>query len=136
MKGKEIKRDNFCFVCGKENPKGMHLKFLKENGKVSARFSLPNFFQGYNNIIHGGIIALILDEAMAHLQGEEERFLTGKLSVRFLTPLLVNEEVEVSASIKEEHKRYKIATAKMVKTKTGEKVAEAEAIMFVLKESL
>ncbi len=132
MKSENLIRDNFCFVCGKDNPKGMHLRFYRQNGKVSAKFSLPNFYQGYNNVIHGGIIALILDEAMAHLQGERERFLTGKLTVRFHNPLLAGEEVEVNAKIKENRKRFKVTQARMVKVCSGETVAEAEALMFVI----
>ncbi|RKQ63930.1 acyl-coenzyme A thioesterase PaaI-like protein [Thermovibrio guaymasensis] len=134
MKGEELLRDNYCFVCGKENPKGMHLTFKREDGKVYARFSLPEYYQGYNRVIHGGIISLILDEAMAYLQSLKERFLTGKLTVKFHTPLLVEEEVEVEAWVEEERKRVKITKAVMKKTKSGKKVAEAEAIMFVLKE--
>ena len=78
MEVRDLKRDNFCFVCGEENPKGMHLKFQKCQDKVYARFSFEKYYQGYNNIVHGGVISLVLDEAMAYLQGREERFLTGK----------------------------------------------------------
>ncbi len=133
MSGKELKRDNYCFVCGDENPRGMHLKFQRENGRVYSRFSLPKYYQGYDNVIHGGIISLILDESMAYLQEAEERFLTGRITVRFHSPLLVGEEVEVEAWIEEERKRFKVTRAVMRKV-SGEKVAEAEALMFVFKE--
>jgi len=136
MKGKELVRDNFCFVCGRENPKGMHLKFRRESGKVFSRFSLPEYYQGYGGIVHGGIIALILDEAMAHLQDYQERFLTGKLTVKFHSPLKVNEEVIVESWIEESKKRFKVTKAKMVRVKDSELIAQAEAIMFVKKEKL
>ena len=135
MKGEELRRDNFCFVCGQENPKGMHLKFHRENGRVRARFSLEKYYQGYDSVIHGGIISLILDEAMAYLQNYEERFLTGKITVRFYNPLFVGEEVEVTAEIKEDRRRIKITRAQMVRVSDGKKIAEAEAIMFVKRES-
>jgi len=134
MKGEELLRDNYCFVCGKENPKGMHLSFERGEGKVYARFSLPEYYQGYNRVIHGGIISLILDEAMAHLQTLKERFLTGKLTVKFHSPLMADEEVEVEAWIEEERRRFKITKAVMRKVKDGKKVAEAEAVMFVVRE--
>lgn len=133
MNGKELRRDNYCFVCGDENPKGMHLKFERRNGRVYSRLSLPKFYQGYDNVIHGGIISLILDESMAYLQGLNERFLTGKITVRFHSPLFVGEEVEVEAWVEEERKRFKVTKAVMRKI-SGEKVAEAEALMFVVKE--
>ncbi|ADU97031.1 PaaI family thioesterase [Thermovibrio ammonificans] len=133
MDGRELRRDNYCFVCGPENPKGMHLKFEKRPDGVYARFSLPKYYQGYDGVIHGGIITLLLDEAMAYLQTYHERFLTGRLTVRFHKPLLVGEEVEVRAWIEKERGRTKVTKAVMEKT-SGEKVAEAEALMFVVRE--
>ena len=134
MDGKELRRDNYCFVCGEENPKGMHLRFERRDGRVYSRFSLPKYYQGYDNVIHGGVISLILDESMAYLQGLDERFLTGKITVRFHSPLFVGEEVEVEAWVEEERRRFKVTKAVMRKV-SGEKVAEAEALMFVFKES-
>ncbi len=134
MKGEELLRDNYCFVCGKENPKGMHLEFKREGGKVYSRFSLPEYYQGYNRVIHGGVISLILDEAMAHLQNLKERFLTGKLTVKFHAPLIAGQEVEVEAWIEEERKRFKVTKAVMRRREDGALIAQAEAIMFVLGE--
>ncbi|WP_457570216.1 PaaI family thioesterase [Desulfurobacterium sp.] len=127
------RRDNFCFVCGKDNPKGMHLKFEKYPDRVESVFSLDKIYQGYDNIIHGGIISLILDEAMAYLQTKEERFLTGKITVKFHNPLMAGEKVRVKAWIKKDRKRIK-ETAAIMEKSDGTKVAEAEAIMFVRRE--
>jgi acyl-coenzyme A thioesterase PaaI-like protein len=129
-----FRRDNFCFVCGADNPKGMHLSFHKRGEEVYSRFSLPEHYQGYTGVIHGGVISLILDEAMAHLQGYSERFLTAKITVRFFSPLRAGEEVEVKAVVKESRKRFKVTTAEMRKVADGAKVAFAQAIMFVYKE--
>ncbi len=130
----KVERDDYCFVCGRENPKGMHLEFKKSKGRVHAEFFLPKEYQGYNGIIHGGIISLILDEAMAHLQSFEERFLTGKIVVKFFSPLLAGEEVVVDAWIEKDKGRFKVTKAVMFKKGKGEKVAEAEALMFVRRE--
>jgi len=134
MDGKELRRDSYCFVCGPENPKGMHLKFHKTEDGVYASFSLPKYYQGYEGVVHGGVIALLLDESMAYLQTFEERFLTGRLTVKYHSPLKVGEEVEIRAWIEKERGRTKVTKAVMVKKETKEKVAEAEAIMFVIKE--
>jgi len=133
MKREKLVRDNFCFVCGKDNPKGMHLSFEKRQDGVYAKFSLPHYYQGYENVIHGGVISLILDEAMAYLQDYEERFLTGRITVKFHTLLRADEEVEVKAWIERDKGRYKVARALMKKT-DGTTVAEAEALMFVVRE--
>ena len=107
---------------------------MKKDGQVFARCSFPREYKGYKNIIHGGIIALVLDEAMAHLQGFEERFLTGKLQVRFFSPLLAGEEVEVRAWIEKKRKKVVLAKSEMVKVKDRKKVAEAEGLITVLRE--
>ena len=62
-----ITHRNFCFACGKDNPHGMHLKFfLDDDGRhFVCRFRLSDRFWGPPKHAHGGIIATILDEAMA-----------------------------------------------------------------------
>ena len=77
-----------CFVCGVENPIGLHLKFYETApGEVTADLNLPNIYQGYPGIVHGGIIAAMLDEAAgrAHMGPvEAPRFMfTAKLDVRY-----------------------------------------------------
>ena len=77
-----------CFVCGVENPIGLHLKFYETaSGEVTADLNLPNIYQGYPGIVHGGIIAAMLDEAAgrAHMGPvDAPRFMfTAKLDVRY-----------------------------------------------------
>jgi len=77
-----------CFVCGVENPIGLHIKFYETApGEVTADFCLPINYQGYPGIVHGGVIAAILDEAAgrAHMGPvDTPRFLfTAKMDVRY-----------------------------------------------------
>jgi acyl-coenzyme A thioesterase PaaI-like protein len=77
-----------CFVCGIENPIGLHLKFYETGpGEVTADLNLPDRYQGYPGIVHGGIIAAMLDEAAgrAHMGPfETPRFMfTAKMDVRY-----------------------------------------------------
>lgn len=77
-----------CFVCGIENPIGLHLKFYETGpGEVTADLNLPAQYQGYPGIVHGGVIAAMLDEAAgrAHMgPSNAPRFMfTAKLDVRY-----------------------------------------------------
>jgi acyl-coenzyme A thioesterase PaaI-like protein len=77
-----------CFVCGIDNPIGLHLKFYQTGlGEVTADINLSNTYQGYPGIVHGGIIAAMLDEAAgrAHMGPvEAPRFMfTARLDVRY-----------------------------------------------------
>lgn len=75
-----------CFVCGLENPAGLQLKIYQvEEGVIETTFTAPEHFQGYPGVLHGGIIATILDEISGRAQmGDPSlpRFMfTGKLEV-------------------------------------------------------
>jgi len=77
-----------CFICGLENPIGLKLKIYEiEDGVIETTFIAPDHFQGYPGVLHGGIVASILDEISGRaLMGDpvSPRFMfTGKLEVKF-----------------------------------------------------
>ena len=77
-----------CFICGVENPIGLKLKIYQTSpGIIETSYTAPDHFQGYPGILHGGIVASILDEISGRaLMGDtaSPRFMyTGKLQVRF-----------------------------------------------------
>jgi acyl-coenzyme A thioesterase PaaI-like protein len=83
-----------CFVCGMENPSGLHIKFYNEApGKVRVDWTAPECYQGYPGHLHGGIAAAILDEAAGRtiLGGDAMRlFVTLKMELRYRKPVPVN----------------------------------------------
>lgn len=77
-----------CFVCGVENPVGLHLKIYElDQGIIEATFTAPQYFQCYPGVLHGGIVASILDEVSgrAHMgDPSQPRFMfTAKLEVKY-----------------------------------------------------
>jgi acyl-coenzyme A thioesterase PaaI-like protein len=77
-----------CFVCGLQNPVGLQLKIYQiEPGVIETLYTAPEHFQGYPGVLHGGIVATILDEisGRAHMgDPSEPRFMfTGKLEVLY-----------------------------------------------------
>jgi len=77
-----------CFICGLENPIGLKLKIYEiEEGVIETTFTAPAHFQGYPGVLHGGIVASILDEISGRaLMGDpaSPRFMfTGKLEVKY-----------------------------------------------------
>jgi uncharacterized protein (TIGR00369 family) len=90
---------NYCFACGKDNPKGMRLKFYsdEETRRTFCKFKLPRHLQGPPGHAHGGIIATILDEAM----GKVNKFrsvvaLTRSMNVEYLKPVPLREPLTVT----------------------------------------
>ena len=54
-----------CFVCGKDNPIGLKLRFDWDGKTARAEFTPTELYQGWQGVVHGGIIAVMLDEVAA-----------------------------------------------------------------------
>lgn len=96
----EPKPDNPCFGCGADNSRGMKLVFELDHQarKVTGRFRLGAEYQGANRILHGGIIALLFDEAMGKLNRlHSVRAVTAELNVEYLRPVPIGAEIVVEA---------------------------------------
>lgn len=88
-----------CLLCGNLNPRSLKLSFqAAEDGIVRTRFNAVTELQGYADILHGGVIASLLDVAMTHcLFHRGVQAVTGDLHVRFIQPVSCNASLEISA---------------------------------------
>ena len=77
--------DGYCFACGPLSPDGLHLHFEPDGEQsVRAEITLPARFQGWRGTAHGGIVMMLLDEAMAHACGRiGDRAVTAAMELRF-----------------------------------------------------
>ena len=96
-----------CFVCGVENHHGLRINFYEETaGKILARTTVPEHFQGYPGIVHGGIIAAMLDEVSGRtIMGENDapRFMvTASLSLRYRRPVPVMKPLKLVGILRED----------------------------------
>ena len=100
MKVLEPNPSNPCFGCGGANSRGMQLAFESddERRRIRGRFQLGPEYQGGPGFIHGGIIATLLDEAMGKVNRfREVRAMTAELSIEYLKPVFVGDEIVVEA---------------------------------------
>ena len=90
-----------CIVCGSANDRGLHLEFtLTEDGAVVAVFDCLHDYQGYPNVLHGGVVSSLLDGAMTNcLFAHGYAALTAELNVRFRHPVKVGKATVVRAWI-------------------------------------
>jgi uncharacterized protein (TIGR00369 family) len=91
---------NKCFGCGGDNPGGMKLTFEQDNvnRRIVGRFVLGERYQGGGGNGHGGIIAVLLDEAMGKVcRFREVRAVTAEMSIEYLKPVNVQQEIIVEA---------------------------------------
>jgi uncharacterized protein (TIGR00369 family) len=81
-----------CFVCGRQNPIGLKLEFYEDQQahQVRATVTVPDTYQGYPGVVHGGIVSTILDEisgrAVMMGQGDDRLLATLRMTVRFRQP--------------------------------------------------
>jgi len=122
---------DLCFGCGKDNPCGLKLKFKWDGKQARAEFIPNKLHQGWADIIHGGIITTVLDEAMGYAAFYEGiRCVTSAMQTRFKRPLSVDEPTIVIASLTRNARRYIETEAKMT-LMDGTLVAECTAMQFV-----
>lgn len=106
MKLLEIIDDQYCFVCGMENPDGLRLDWKIEERVTFAEFTPDRKYQGWKGILHGGIIATLLDEAMTRLACMVcGNALTAEMTVRFVAPAEIGKLLLVRGEIVSESRK-------------------------------
>jgi len=92
-----------CVICGQGAHRGLGLRFfLCENGEVQAEFECPEIYQGYEGLLHGGIISSLLDSAMTNcLFAHGIVAVTAEIKVRFCHPIELGKKLHVQASIQQ-----------------------------------
>lgn len=121
-----------CFVCGVENPRGLQLSFYQDRpGEVSAETTVREDYQGYPGIVHGGIVAAMLDEIAsraAMAEGEKRFMVTATIKVRYHRPVPIGQPLRLVGRLCT--RRGRIATARgEVRLPDGRLAAEAEAVL-------
>ena len=128
--------DNYCFVCGKDNPQGLKIKvkYFPEELAAETHLALPREYQGWADVIHGGILSTLLDEMMAHAVW---RFagpgLTLSMEVRFHHPLKPDEAILVRGVLTAGNGSRRTAWAEITRTSDNRKIASAKS-RFLLPE--
>jgi acyl-coenzyme A thioesterase PaaI-like protein len=92
-----------CFLCGDENPCGARTRFFVQDDTVRTLLVLPQHLNGYKWVAHGGVLAGLLDETMGWaatvFSQKHPFFVTGELTVKYLLPVPVGEEIEIVAHL-------------------------------------
>jgi uncharacterized protein (TIGR00369 family) len=122
--------DGMCFACGKDNRDGLQLKFIRlDDGRIRTEFTPPKKFQGFKDILHGGIMATLLDETMIHLVfGRGEKVVTARLEMKLRKPAKIGEKITITAGLLSDSGR-RIELAAEAKDPSGELLAEGKGTM-------
>lgn len=82
-----------CFGCSPDNPNGLQLSFTEKDDYVTAEWEPKAHFQGWNNILHGGIQATMMDEIASWLVFVklDTSGVTCEMEVKLRKPVKTNE---------------------------------------------
>lgn len=126
--------ENKCFGCGGANAAGMKLTFEQDNvaRRIVGKFVLGEAYQGGGGMAHGGIIAVLLDEAMGKVcRFREVRAVTAELTVEYLKPVKVDQEIIVEG-FETDHKGRNLFLAGEIRNGTGEVLARGRGRFVVI----
>jgi len=115
MSAIELPYTRGCFVCGAHNGHGLHVRFRREGDEVRADFTPQPQHAGFRGIVHGGILATVLDEAMFWAAASTtKRFcLAAELNVRFVRKVAVGQKLAVVARLRVDRGRLWESSAEL-----------------------
>ncbi|WP_337286702.1 PaaI family thioesterase [Candidatus Methylomirabilis sp.] len=126
--------DQMCFVCGTQNGDGLHLDFeLIGVDRIRTEFTPSKKFQGWKDVLHGGLIATILDEVMvngAYLR--QIMAVTTKLEIRLRRPAAIGERLIFYGQILKKNTRT-VNMKAWAEREDGTIVAEATGLLMMMK---
>lgn len=127
---KPLKKYSQCFVCGDKNPSGLNVEFYLKDGKAVGEYIVQDHFQGYKNILHGGILSTLLDEVMIKsILAQDILTLTCEIKVRFKKPVKIGQKLFLEGKPTGEKGKILLAEGE-IRDEAGDVVATAEGKFF------
>jgi acyl-coenzyme A thioesterase PaaI-like protein len=129
--------DDYCFACGSRNPIGirMQVKYLEDSTAAESLVALPREFQGWEKVIHGGILSTLLDEIMMHAVWHfVGAGVTLGMEVQFRQPLAPEELVLVRGRLTETKGRRLKAQGEIIRQTDNRVIANSLGRFLLLKE--
>ena len=124
-----------CFICGLENPIGLHLHIYEvEPGVIETTYIAPEHFQGYPGVLHGGIVGALIDEISARAQmgsdSNDPRFMfTAKLEVKYRQNVPIGRRLKIVGKAGKSKSRSAEAWAGIYDAETNELLAEGNTLL-------
>lgn len=138
--GSKQPNSKMCFICGIENPVGLHLHIYEtEPGVIESTYTAPDHFQGYPGVLHGGIVGAILDELAGRaLMGSDPlspRFMfTAKLEIKYRKNVPTGKPLKVVGKAGKSRAKSAEAWSGIYDAGTHELLAEANALLINVPE--
>lgn len=118
----------FCMVCSGSNPHGLALEFQVHDDKcLKATFHAHGALEGYEGLLHGGMIATLLDGIMTNcLFAHGVAAFTADLRLRYRAPVTIGPEICLYARINQAHHPLYLLSAELTQEGSIRAVASAK----------
>ncbi|MHB8509675.1 MAG: PaaI family thioesterase [Candidatus Dormibacteria bacterium] len=125
-----------CFVCGSKNVAGLRVEFRQQGDRIATTFTGDDHHQGFPGVVHGGIVAALLDETMGRTALFKRAWtMTGRLEVRYRRPTPCFEPLTVSGWLVRGRRDAFEARAEVVNAQ-GEVLAEGKGLFLRVPEEV
>jgi len=126
----EVRFDGHCFGCGPLNMDGLRLSFVPGPEGSVAEYEVPHRFQSWAGMAHGGITALMLDEAVGWAAWHAGHpGVTGRLQVSYRRPLKLGEHVRIVGKVENVRRSLVYVSAFIENRDDHSRVADATATL-------
>ncbi len=129
-----------CFACGRQNLYGLQMSFRLEDGCIVSDFVPRAEYQGFPGVIHGGIVAAVLDEALnrtSMIADVPAWMMTGRLEVRYRRYVPYGPLLRVRARLEKQRGRMLQASGELLLADDTESVlAEAQGTFMALTDEM
>jgi acyl-coenzyme A thioesterase PaaI-like protein len=133
----EPKATNRCFGCGAANAAGMKLSFDLDLDarRACGSFVLGPDYAGGGGFAHGGIIAVVLDEAMGKLSRlADESAVTAEMNIEFKRPVPIDKPIVVEGWQEEATGRNRFRVAE-IRDLQGNLLARGKGRFVIVKQA-
>ena len=125
-----------CYGCGDLNPEGLGIQFEVEGATVTGRFTARKEHQGFPGVVHGGVAAAVMDEAMGWaMRAAGAWAMTARMEVKYRKPLPLGEEVIVTAEVVRDRGK-RLEAMSDIRTQSGERITQATGVFLRVPEEV
>lgn len=129
----EVRFDGHCFGCGPLNEEGLRMKFEQGSDSSVAEFVVSDRYQSWSGMVHGGVMALMLDEAVGWAAWHAGHpGVTGRLQVSYRRPLRLGEPVRVVGKVDRTRRTLVYTSAYIESREDGSRIADATATLMAV----
>ena len=115
-----------CYGCGKDNPVGLRLNISHIGDKSHIEFEVKPQYCGYPGVLHGGLAAVLFDEAMFHAIAKSGiEAVTASMNIEYISPAFEGHILECEGEIENRDGRKIDVVATLTDKASGRIIAKA-----------